>query len=126
MKLRFIFKCFATSLLLASLAHPALHDGFPARRGVAPQSSTGQNLESRAKSALSITAGMLQLIIGPLAPDVFVERPQGPVGIIGVKPAGPLLELGGDFVIGMAQHTFPARREIDDVAADVPVPDAVF
>src|SRR6202790_1084867 len=61
MKLRFIFKCFATSLLLASLAHPALHDGFPARRGVAPQSSTGQNLESRAKSALSITAGMLQL-----------------------------------------------------------------
>jgi penicillin amidase len=48
-------------LLLASLAYPALHAGLRASHRPAPQSSAAQNLESRAKSVLSLTDGTLKL-----------------------------------------------------------------
>jgi penicillin amidase len=60
MRLPFILKCSAASLLVASFAYPALHVGDRARHGAASHSSS-ENLESRAKAALSTTNGTLKL-----------------------------------------------------------------
>jgi penicillin G amidase len=56
-----MFEGCAACVLLASLAYPALHTGLRASHSAAAQSPAGQNLESRAKSVLSITDGTLQL-----------------------------------------------------------------
>ena len=54
-----LFKCAAASLLLVSLLYPALQAR--ARHSAARQSSSPQSLASRAKTALSVTNGSLQL-----------------------------------------------------------------
>src|ERR1700730_1774746 len=60
MRLRSILRCSAASLLVASVAYPALHVGGRGRSGAASH-SYGENLESRAKAVLSATDGTLKL-----------------------------------------------------------------
>src|SRR5439155_25384665 len=65
------------------------------------------------------------IIDGGQPVQVAAHRRQGPFPILRVQPLLPFIKLIADLVVLVAEHTFRAGTEIDLVAAEVPVPDAV-
>ena len=68
---------------------------------------------------------MFVLEMGRLAGEVRAERRAQTLDLVGVHAIEPVEQRVADLVVAEAEHRLPARREIDAVTNDVPVPQAV-
>ncbi len=68
---------------------------------------------------------MLQFVKRRAALEVILKRGFGPSEVVGVNARFPFREGIWHLAVLVAEHLLPARREIDLVALDVPIPNPV-
>src|SRR5260370_5544142 len=68
---------------------------------------------------------MLQFVKRRAGLEVILNRGFGPSAVVGVNARLPFREGIWHLAVLVAEHLLPARREIDLVALDVPIPNPV-
>ncbi len=72
--------------------------------------------------AVPLAQAVLELEVGGPAVEMRAELGVEPLGLVGMHPAEPLLRSRADLVPGVSQHLFPAGREVELAAPQVPIP----
>ena len=90
--------------------------------GVSDRHAAG---EHPAVGAVAVLDPVLVLEVVAGAGQVGLERLRERGAVVGMHAAEPLAAGVAELGLGVAEHLLPARREVQAVAADVPVPQAV-
>ena len=69
---------------------------------------------------------ILRFKVGTRAVEVFVESGPQALAVLGVNPVQPLSWAAGQFVLIKADQGIPARRVVNAIRPQVPVPQPVL